>query len=292
MSLDLPVQLDDKPEVNELYKALKNLTDWRSFALNLKGLEINHIQEIQRNERNLTDCKNDLYMKWLRVCPDAKWSDVVTALRAIDEHALADTLTGSTGGTSHTHSTTDTPIEEGVTRGTHPTGIDSYHGITQHLQTTGNIPQATMNKPSPTPETILNFPATSEEEKVILQQLTELHDSFTILLQDVRKHIEGLVRDQSAGQDVLYELAANLEDAGIDDRLANLTECKSAEEIWKKLRNVCNFFDGSILHGIVRFGRLHDKALESRTMEHKEKANKLMSKTQFRILKNHIEVQK
>ncbi len=293
MSLDLPVQLDDKPEVNELYKALKNLTDWKSFAINLRGIQSSHVEEIHGNERTITDCKNDLYMKWLRVCPDAKWSDVVTALKAIDEHVLADTLTGATGWTSHTHSTTDTPIEEGVTRGTHPTGIDSYYGITQHLQTTGNIPQATMNKPSPTPETILNFPATSEEEEVILQQLIELHDSFTILLQDVRKRIESLVvEDQSTGIDKLYEIAANLEDARLGKKLANLTECKSFAELWRKLRNVCKFFDGSNLNNIVRFGGLHDKALESRTKEHMRKANTLMLKTPLRILRDNIKTNK
>ena len=289
MSLGIgTVQLEDKPDVGELYRALKGLTDWKSFSLNLKGLQIHHIREIQKNEKNLTDCKNDLYMKWLQVCPDAKWLDVVTALRAIDEHALADTLTGSTGGTSHTHSTTDTPIEEGTTRGTHFTEIDSC-GITQQLQTTGNLQQTTMNKPSPTPETILNFPATSEEEKVILHQLTELHNSFTILLQDVRKHFDSKVRDQPAE---LYQLTVNLEDAGLDNRLANLTECRSFAELWKKLRNVCKFFDGSILNGIVQFGRLHDKALESRTKEHMKMAHALMLKTPLRILRDNIKMNK
>ena len=286
MSLQLaPVQLDSKPTVSELSIALKKITEWKTFAVSLRRIEPRHITEIQANESIISERKLALYMKWIDVCPDAKWSDVVTALRAIEEHALADTLTsGSTGGTSHTHSTTDTPIEEGVTRGTHPTGIDSHHGITQQLQITGNLQQTTVNKPS---ETILNFPATSEEEKVILYQLTELHNSFTILLQDVRKHFDSKVRDQPAE---LYQLTVNLEDAGLDNRLANLTECKSFAELWKKLRNVCKFFDGSILNGIVQFGRLHDKALESRTKEHMKMAHALMLKTPLRILRDNIKM--
>ena len=127
-------ELDSKPTVNELSIALKKITEWKTFAASLRKIEPYQIREIQADESTLSERKLALYMKWLQVCADAKWSDVVTALRAIDEHALADTLTGSSGGTSHTHSTTDTPTEEGVTRGTHPTGIDSHHGITQQLQ--------------------------------------------------------------------------------------------------------------------------------------------------------------
>ena len=131
MSIQLaPVQLNSKPTVNELSIALRKITEWKNFAVSLKRIEPHHITEIQANESITSEKKLALYMKWIDVCPDAKWSDVVTALRAIDEHALADTLTGSTGGTSHTHSTTGTPIEEGATRETHPTGIDSHHGIT------------------------------------------------------------------------------------------------------------------------------------------------------------------
>ena len=266
MSIELApaVEIDSKPTVNELSVALKKITEWKTFAVSLsQRIEPHHITEIQANESTISEKKLALYMKWLQVCPDAKWSDVVTALRAIDEHALADTLTGSTGGTSHTHSTTDTPIEEGATRETHPTA-----------------------------DTLLHFPATSEEEEVIKQQLTKLHDSFTILLQDVRTHIEGVVGDQSTGFNKLCDIAANLEDANLDDRLANLTECKSFAELWKKLRNVCKFFDGSILNGIVRFSRLHDKALESRTEEHMRKAHTLMLETPLKILRDNFKTNK
>ena len=210
MLLELPVQLDNKPEVGELYIALKNLTNWKSFAFTLRGINFSHVEEIYENEKKITDCKNDLYIKWLRVCPDAKWSDVVTALRAIDEHALADTLTASTGGTSLTHSTTDTPMEEGVTRGTHPTGIDSYHGITQQLQTTGNKPQTITMQPTTLTETIINFPTTSETENQIVEQLNELYESFILLLQDVHKHIEMIQSDK------LHQIAVNLEIADLD----------------------------------------------------------------------------
>ena len=283
MSLELPLQLDNKPEVKELYKALKSLTDWKRFAINLQGIESFHIQEINGNERKITDCKNDLYMKWLQVCPDAKWSDVVTALRAIDEHALADTLTGSTGGTSHTHSTTDTPIEKGVTRVTHPTGIDSCYGITQQLQTTGNTSQTITIQPTVMTETILNFPAISETEMV--EQLNELYKSFTLLLQDVHTQIETIQLDK------LHQIAVNIEDADLDDSLANISRCKSIEDMWQRIRRVSNFLDGSILHDIVELG-LHDKAFVSRAKEHMRKTNILRSQAPLRILRDRINDEK
>ena len=281
MSLELPVQLHNKPEVNQLYKALKDLTDWKSFAINLRGIKSSHVQEIHGNERKTTDCKNDLYMKWLQVCPDAKWIDVVTALRAIDDNALADTLTGFTGGTSHTHSTTDTPTEEGATRGTHPTGIDSHHGITQRLKTTEKNPQTTTIQPTVVIETIINFPTTSETEKQMEEQLIELKRSFTILLQDVHTHIETIQYDK------LHQIAINIEDAVLDDSLANISQCKS--ELWEKIRRLCNFLDGSILHGIVDLG-LHDKALASRAIEHMRRANALRSEAPLRVLRNQLNI--
>ena len=281
MSLGIcTVQLENKPDVGELYRALKGLTDWKSFSLNLKGLQIHHIQEIQKNEKNLTDCKNDLYMKWLQVCPDAKWLDVVTALRAIEEHALADTLTGSTGGTSHTHSTTDTPIDI-----EHPTGIYSNHGITQQLQTTGNIPKTITMQPTAMTETIIDFPTTSETENQIVEQLNELYESFILLLQDVHKHIEMIQSDK------LHQIAVNLEIADLDDSLANISRCKSMEDMWQRIQRVSNFLDGSVLHDIVKLG-LHDKALASRAKEHMRKAETLRSQAPLRILRDKINIEK
>ena len=40
-----------------------------------------HIQEIQLNEhRTQEEQKLELYNKWLNICPNATWDDVVTAL--------------------------------------------------------------------------------------------------------------------------------------------------------------------------------------------------------------------
>ena len=220
------------------------------------------------------------------MCPDAKWSDVVTALRAIDEHALADTLTGSTaGGTSHTHSTTDTPIEDGVIRVTHPTEIDSHHGITQQLQTIGNIQQTNTIQPTVVTSTIINFPTTSETEQQMVEQLKELYKSFTILLQDVHTYIK------TTQSDKLHQIAVNIEDANLDDSLENISQCKSTEKIWQTIRKLCNFLDGTILYGIVELG-LHDKALASRAMEHMRRANTFRSQVPLRILRDQINIEK
>ena len=278
-----PVQLNSKPTVSELSIALKKITKWKNFAVSLRRIEPHHITEIQANECTISERKLALYMKWIDVCPDPKWSDVVTALRAIDEHALADTLTASTGGTSHTHSTTDTPIEEGVTRGTQPTGIDSHHGITQQLRTTGNIPKTITIQPTVMTETILNFPAISETE--IVEQLNELYKSFTLLLQDVHTHIETIQLDK------LHQIAVNIEDADLDDSLANISRCKSIEDMWQKIRRLSNFLDGSILYGIAELG-LHDKTLASRAKEHMKKANTFRSQAPLRILRDQINIEK
>ena len=96
--------MDSRPTVAELTIALKHVTKtWKTFAVHLRSIEAHHYEEIEINCNTLADYKIALFNKWLQVCSDATWSDVVTALKAIDEHALADKITAqfTTHKTTH-----------------------------------------------------------------------------------------------------------------------------------------------------------------------------------------------
>ena len=87
----------------------------------------------------------------------------------------------------------------------------------------------------------INFPTTTEAEKKIVEQLEKLKESFTKLLQNVRAHIENV---EKTGQNALYKVAINIKIADLDDRLANISQCQTAAEIWKIIQNVSNFLHG------------------------------------------------
>ena len=78
-------------EVRDLDTALKHLVDWEIFAVHLRGMKKRDIDLIKRNHRgDAEQQKLELYGKWLEVCPDASWGDVVKALKDCQNNALAE----------------------------------------------------------------------------------------------------------------------------------------------------------------------------------------------------------
>ena len=77
------------PTERELYEALKDLKQWELFGMHLKGMKFSAITKIDSEHQNIEAKKTHLYDKWLRVCPDASWEDVVAALHKIDENRIA-----------------------------------------------------------------------------------------------------------------------------------------------------------------------------------------------------------
>ena len=77
------------PTVSELQEALKDLKQWELFGMHLKGMKFSAITEIDSEHQNIEAKKAHLYDKWLRVCSDASWEDVVAALHKIDENRIA-----------------------------------------------------------------------------------------------------------------------------------------------------------------------------------------------------------
>ena len=83
-----------RPTVQELDRALENVVKWKRFALYLRGIDETKIENIDADNKrdDVCDQKIALYTKWLKVCPDASWEDVIAALEAIHELTLAKKL--------------------------------------------------------------------------------------------------------------------------------------------------------------------------------------------------------
>ena len=85
-------QLTSKPEIAQLMEWLDLLVSWKAFGLYLPGITYNTISKIDVDEPSVSEKKIALYIKWLKVCPTATWSDVITALQRMKEYTLAEDI--------------------------------------------------------------------------------------------------------------------------------------------------------------------------------------------------------
>ena len=79
----------EKPTVAELAKQLKKLSDWKTFATQLPGIEDHDIQTIEINNHLVQNQKLALFSTWLNKNPTASWKDVEDALNEAGMHVLA-----------------------------------------------------------------------------------------------------------------------------------------------------------------------------------------------------------
>ena len=83
-----------KPTEQELTNRLRYLVYWEEFAINLPGIQRADILLIKGEPTNVTlgNIKQALYDKWLQSCTTANWGDVIQALMAIEQNAIANTI--------------------------------------------------------------------------------------------------------------------------------------------------------------------------------------------------------
>ena len=65
------------------------LVDWESFAIHLPGIYFADTVKITRDFSRVSRQKLELFDLWLRRCPLASWTDVISALKKIGEDTMA-----------------------------------------------------------------------------------------------------------------------------------------------------------------------------------------------------------
>ena len=83
--------LSDSPlSVNLLLEAVSSVTDWHGLGRQL-GLTMSQLREIDLTHRvdGLDRLKAEMFDVWLRGSPNASWTDLITALRAMGEDRVA-----------------------------------------------------------------------------------------------------------------------------------------------------------------------------------------------------------
>ena len=76
------------PKYDQLIELLDTLVNWQKFGTFLPGIKSEDIQVIERDNRGTDKQKAALFSKWLSVCPEASWQDVMSALEKSRELAL------------------------------------------------------------------------------------------------------------------------------------------------------------------------------------------------------------
>ena len=83
----------DKPTVKQLATELQKVGEWQKLAIRLLKIEMDHIETIEKDYPLMKDRqKLAFYNKWLEVCPNATWSDVIDGLKEIECNAIAEGL--------------------------------------------------------------------------------------------------------------------------------------------------------------------------------------------------------
>ena len=96
----------DKPTEKQLAKELKKVEEWQSLAIALPKIEMDHIETIEKNYKLEERQKLAFYKKWLEVCPNATWSDIIDGLKEIECNAIAEGLEEKLTATAKEHNTT------------------------------------------------------------------------------------------------------------------------------------------------------------------------------------------
>lgn len=82
--------LGEKPTLLLLTSLLESLVNWKQFGNNLPGITNIMIKEIEHINQTIGKQKEALYTKWIEVCPNGSWRDVILALHKCGEDNLAE----------------------------------------------------------------------------------------------------------------------------------------------------------------------------------------------------------
>ena len=198
-----------RPTESELDLELAELVNWQRFATHLPDLTAGDIEQIKLdNNSSVAQQKLGLYRKWLQTSTKASWEYVITALEKATENVLADVV---------------------------KTKFDIVSSCSSLMH---NISSATV-------------PSTEEvylpSEEIVVQELKQLHRSFTTLAKDVRCKLGELVKSQTLS---LYDIAAFIQEARICG-IKGLTGVKTIDELFDAILPHNDYLDCELLEMIV-----------------------------------------
>ena len=79
--------------MNLLVEAVSNVTDWHTLGLKL-GLTMSQLSgiNITNHVHGVGRLKAEMFNAWLKSSPNASWADLITALKSMNEHRVANEI--------------------------------------------------------------------------------------------------------------------------------------------------------------------------------------------------------
>ncbi len=257
--------------VSELSIALRELDEWDIFATHLPDITQTDIRAIKCEvPGNTEQQKMALFNKWLKVCPNASWSNIVTALSTIRENTLAlkikseyitkDTDTSVSSGivsfkTDHTSESEDDPY--------------AYNKPEQEIESTAeselSIGQQEPQNDKTTEKKSLSWRSDAPD----LIEEEECHKQTTKQKMSLMNQRDQLRNEISELRNEISELKQNLEDT----ELSHKQELNKIQELNKKHLNEIEKLKES-LHASKH---CHETQIDQK---HKEEIDQLNKKIQ------------
>ena len=215
----------DKPTVPQLCTGLSSVTDWQSFAIQLPGIEMKHIEKIENDHHGTDRQKMALFEKWLNVHPSAMWSDVNGALVSIDEVSLATSLVNQSMDNS-------------------PMSLT----LTPPSQQVPSPPPVQQQQVAEAAEKVKHLELNIAEEDSVADTLAELYDMFAQIIYKVKTDFISLVTQQPAQLQSIIRFA---EDAVSPSQLVHL-DASNIEEFFHRLRPYYDFLECRVITTIAK----------------------------------------
>ena len=246
--------IDDRPDISLLTQWLEPLVDWKPFGLSLPGITYSDISKIEAENATIDGRKLVLYSKWLYAAPKATWADVINALSKIKENCMLVQV-----------------IKENLQKSA-PLSASSYAAVT--------------TRPSQKKTVMFH---TAEDEKEILDTLTDLNREFSSLMMHARLGLEEKTKNNS--NRILHSLTIWLETyMHWNDKLTNA----SLDETFKIIHPFYDFIDCSLIVEMsiiflrdFKFGD-DDLSIVSELQNYKEKADKFRFSGQVKHLNESL----
>ena len=200
-----------RPTESELDLELVELVNWQIFATHLPDLTRGDIEQIEQDNRDFRRQKLELFGTWLRRCPNASWNDIILSLEKAREYTLADAI--------------KIKLNTVISSNSFVSSATDIHSQVQ--------------------------PSSSEKvyllsEEIIVEELKQLHRSFTTLAKDVRCKLGELVKSRIS----VYDIAAFIQEARICG-IKGLTAAKTIDELFDAILPHNDYLDCELLEMIV-----------------------------------------
>ena len=274
MSVSLSVS--SRPTESELDVELAELVNWQRFATHLSNVTRGDIEQIEQNKRDVQQQKLELYGTWLRRCPNPSWNDIVLALEKARENTLAEAIK-----TKFISDSTEAHMPVQLSPNQEVSDVEVLAFENSKETTMADVIRRKFARDQV--QLYTNKEVSLFLEEIVVEQLKQLHRSFTSLARDIRSKLDALVK---SGKSSVHDIIAYIEEAQVSG-MKRLTEVNTIGDLFDAIRPHNDYLDCELLEMIVE-EYLDDDDI-TKVKAHINKVKLFKRTTPIKALKNKLQ---